>query len=275
MKKVILLLLLLPIVFTSKAAVTSPVTIDLWPNGAPTQSVDPADTARVYVYLPPRDIATGRAVVICPGGGYAMLAVDHEGNGWAPFFNEMGIAAIVLKYRLPHGVTRVPIEDAEEAIRLVRRNARQWGIDPGQVGIMGSSAGGHLASTIATHATGDAAPDLQILFYPVITMDAGLTHRGSRQNLLGKDPDPSMVAEYSNELHVADQTPPAFIVLTNDDATVPPLNSIHYYEQLCEHHIDASLHVYPSGGHGFGVRLSFPYHLELLLDLKAWLAALE
>ena len=123
-----------------------PIVVDLWPNGAPTRSVDPHDTARVFVYLPEVRHVTGRAIVICPGGGYSGLAIDHEGNGWAEFFTGQGIATIVLKYRMPHGDRDIPIEDAMEAMRLVRRNSKEWHIDSGQVGIMGSSAGGHLAS---------------------------------------------------------------------------------------------------------------------------------
>ena len=143
---------------------------NLWPQGAPNSNGDAADSAKVWVYLPKKEEATGRAVVICPGGGYQHLAMNHEGHDWAPFFNNMGIAAIVLKYRMPHGEHEVPVSDAEEAMKLVRRNAQAWNINPGDVGIMGSSAGGHLASTVATHATGDALPDFQILFYPVITI---------------------------------------------------------------------------------------------------------
>ena len=131
--------------------------IILWPNGAPTSNGVATDTAKVYVSLPNAKRATGRCIVICPGGGYSHLAMNHEGRDWAPFFNNMGIATVVLKYRMPHGVHQVPLEDAEEAMRLVRRNAKAWNINPDQVGIMGSSAGGHLASTLATHSRGDAA----------------------------------------------------------------------------------------------------------------------
>ena len=153
--------------------------INLWPQGPAEKSSDRADTAKVWVYLPPKAEATGRAVVICPGGGYSHLAMNHEGHDWAAFFNNMGIAAVVLKYRMPHGDCDVPVSDAEEAVRLVRRNAANWNIDPHDVGIMGSSAGGHLASTVATRAKGDALPDFQILFYPVITMMPDITHKSS------------------------------------------------------------------------------------------------
>ena len=162
------------------------ITMELWPNGAPNASSDEKDKTELTVYLPDEKKATGRAVVCCPGGGYTHLAMDHEGHQWAPFFNSQGIALIVLKYRMPHGNRMIPISDAEEAMKTVRRRASEWHINPADVGIMGFSAGGHLASTIATHSTGDAAPNFQILFYPVITMDLGFTHKGSHDNFLGE-----------------------------------------------------------------------------------------
>ena len=146
--------------------------------------------------------------------------MNHEGRDWATFFNNMGIATVVLKYRMPHGVSTIPLEDAEEAMRLVRRNAKQWNINPEQVGIMGSSAGGHLASTLATHSKGDAAANFQILFYPVITMDPNYTHRGSHDNLLGKEAKKKTERDYSNDLQVTRVTPRAFIALSDDDHAV-------------------------------------------------------
>lgn len=248
-----------------------PIVVDLWPNGAPTRSVDPHDTARVFVYLPEVRHVTGRAIVICPGGGYSGLAIDHEGNGWAEFFTGQGIATIVLKYRMPHGDRDIPIEDAMEAMRLVRRNSKEWHIDSGQVGIMGSSAGGHLASVIATKGKGDAAPNFQVLFYPVITMNPGFTHRGSHDNLLGKDARKKLEHEYSTDRQVTRVTPRAFIALSDDDHTVLPANGVNYYLACYRHDVRATLHVYPTGGHGWGIKQSFPYHIEMLLDLKAWL----
>ena len=243
----------------------------LWPDGAPTSNGDPTDTAKVFVSLPKADRATGRCIVICPGGGYSHLAMNHEGHDWAPFFNNMGIATVVLKYRMPHGVAQVPLEDAEEAMRLVRRNARQWNIDADQVGIMGSSAGGHLASTVATRSRGDAAANFQILFYPVITMDPGFTHRGSHDNLLGKDTKKKSERDYSNDLQVTRVTPRAFITLSDDDHAVLPANGVNYYFECYRHDVPASLHVYPSGGHGWGIRTSFAYHLEMMQELRTWL----
>lgn len=245
--------------------------IDLWPQGAPHPSSNAKDTAYVTVFLPEAAKATGRAVVICPGGGYTHLAMNHEGLEWGPVFNNMGIAVIVLKYRMPRGVKEVPFEDAEEAIRLVRRHAAEWKIDPRQVGIMGSSAGGHLAATTATHATGEAKPDFQILFYPVITMDRSFTHMGSHNALLGADASADMELKYSNEKQVTAQTPPAFIVLSNDDHVVPPLNGVSYYLACHSNKVPAVLHVYPTGDHGWGLRTSFAHHTEMLMELKSWL----
>ena len=245
--------------------------MNLWPQGAPNSNGDAADSAKVWVYLPKKEAATGRAVVICPGGGYSHLAMSHEGHDWAPFFNNMGIAAVVLKYRMPHGNREVPVSDAEEAMRLVRRNAQSWGVDAQDVGIMGSSAGGHLASTIATQATGDAAPDFQILFYPVITMMPDITHKGSHDNLLGPEAKKKDEHKYSNDLQVSRVTPRAYIALSDDDHVVLPANGVNYYIELYRHDVPATLHVYPSGGHGWGNRDSFMFHNEMQLDLKAWL----
>lgn len=245
--------------------------IDLWPQGAPHPSSNAKDTAYVTVFLPEAAKATGRAVVICPGGGYTHLAMNHEGLEWGPVFNNMGIAVIVLKYRMPRGVKEVPFEDAEEAIRLVRRHAAEWKIDPRQVGIMGSSAGGHLAATTATHATGEAKPDFQILFYPVITMDRSFTHMGSHDFLLGADAPAELERQFSNEKQVNSQTPRALIVVSGDDHVVPPLNSISYYLTLQANGVPAALHVWPTGDHGWGLRSSFAYHAEMLMELKTWL----
>ena len=269
-KNMILTTLLLA-AFTVSASAQKTFDINLWQKGAPNSNGDPTDTAKVKVFLPEERQNTGRCVVICPGGGYQHLAMNHEGYDWAPFFNNMGITAIVLKYRMPHGNTEVPISDAEEAIKLVRRNASAWKIKVNEVGIMGSSAGGHLASTLATHSKGDAKPDFQILFYPVITMMPDITHKGSHDNLLGKDAKKKDEKLYSNDAQVSRATPRAFIALADDDHTVLPINGVNYYTELYRHDVPASLHVYPSGGHGFGIREKFKYHNEMELELKAWL----
>ena len=245
--------------------------MNLWSGSAPNDNGDSRDTAKVTVYLPDEKEATGRAVVICPGGGYSHLAIDKEGHDWAPFYNNMGIAAIVLKYRMPNGNHEVPVSDAEEAMKLVRRNAKAWNVKEDQVGIMGSSAGGHLASTLATHSKGEAKPDFQILFYPVITMMPDITHKGSHDNFLGKDAKKKDEKEYSNDAKVSRATPRAFIALCDDDHAVLPANGVNYYTELYRHDVPASLHVYPTGGHGFGMRESFRYHTEMELELRAWL----
>lgn len=254
-------------------------TMELWPNGAPNTNGDDKDKAELTVYLPDAKKATGRAVLCCPGGGYTHLAMDHEGHQWASFFNNQGIALIVLKYRMPHGDRFVPISDAEEAMKTVRRNAAAWHINPSDVGIMGFSAGGHLASTIATHSAGDAAPNFQILFYPVITMDPGYTHKGSRDNFLGTFGDgkkdqkemKKLEADYSNDLQVNRTTSRAFLALSDDDKAVPAANGFNYYQQLYKHDVPASIHIYPTGGHGWGYRESFAFHYNVIFELKAWL----
>ena len=245
--------------------------IYLWQDKAPHHSDDAQDSAYVFVYLPAEKQATGRAVVVCPGGGYGHLSMDNEGHNWASFYNNMGIAAIIVHYRMPHGDRRIPIEDAEQAIRLVRSNAEEWHINPNDIGISGFSAGGHLASTIATHSKGDAAPNFQILFYPVITMDPAFTHKGSHDNFLGKDAKKKHEQEYSNDLQVTDRTPRAWIALSDDDHAVLPANGVNYYLELYRHDVPASLHVYPSGGHGWGANNGFLFHNEMELELRAWL----
>jgi len=273
MKKMMITALLL--MMTAMAFAQKGIKIDLWPSGAPNDNGDPADKAELTVYLPDAKKATGRAVVCCPGGGYSHLAMDHEGHQWATFFNSKGIALIVLKYRMPHGKRQVPVADAEEAIKTVRRNAAEWHINPSDVGIMGFSAGGHLASTIATHAKGHAAPNFQILFYPVITMDPAFTHKGSHDNFLGtnlsKKEAKKLEFEYSNDLQVNRTTPRAFIALSDDDRSVPAANGFNYYAECYRHDVPASIHVYPTGGHGWGYRETFAYHYQMIFELKAWL----
>lgn len=244
--------------------------VNLWDAKTPNKN-GLQDTAYIKVFLPDAKRATGRAVVICPGGGYARLAMDHEGTQWAPFFNNMGIAAIVLHYRMPNGNVKVPISDAEEALRTVRRNAKNWHINASDVGIMGFSAGGHLASIIATQSKGDAKPNFQILFYPVITMMQGYTHQGSHDNLLGYNASKKDEQKYCSDLQVTRVTPRACLLLSDDDHAVLPINSVNYYAELYRHDVPASIYVYPTGGHGWGMNTSFAYHSEMLLNLKGWL----
>ena len=219
------------------------------------------------VFLPPKGKGNGMAVVVCPGGGYSHLAMGHEGMEIARSLNEMGVAAFVLKYRLPSDETMIdktigPLQDAQRAIQLVRQRSGEWGVNPVRVGIMGFSAGGHLASTAGTHfgkavidnaANISLRPDFMVLLYPVISFSDSIGHRGSRDNLIGKNPPAPLLQEYSNELQVTAQTPPAFIVHAEDDRTVPVANSIHFYESLLHNKVPAELHLYPAGGHGFGL----------------------
>jgi acetyl esterase/lipase len=238
----------------------------LWPAGAP-GALGTADKDRptLKAYLPSVDTATGAAVVICPGGGYGMLA-EHEGDHYARFLAENGVAAFVLKYRLGADGYRHPamLQDAARAVRLVRSEAPDWGVNPHKVGIMGSSAGGHLASTLLTHFdAGDPAapdpvdrlssrPDLGILCYAVITMGE-FTHQGSKANLLGKDPSPELVRLLSNELQVTSQTPPCFIWHTWEDSAVPVENSLQFAAALRKAGVPGDLHIYEKGDHGIGL----------------------
>jgi len=268
---------------TAMTFAQGPINIDLWPNGMPNSNgIDktPFDDTKnnfkptIRVFLPAKEKANGMALVCCPGGGYSHLAMDHEGYDWAPFFNDLGIAYIVLKYRMPHQVTDVPISDAKEALRLVREHAAEWMVDPKKVGIMGSSAGGHLASTIATHSTPETAPNYQVLFYPVVSMQAGVTHQGSHDGLLGRGASAETNNLYSNAQQVTAQTSPAIMLLSDDDRAVIPQNSIEYYAALKKAGVKASIHIYPSGGHGWGNRTSFRYHNSMLSDLKDWITSL-
>jgi acetyl esterase/lipase len=238
----------------------------LWPNGAPgALGKADKDIPTLTPYWPDPAKATGAAIVICPGGGYGGLA-GHEGDHYARFLNESGIAGLVLKYRLGSGGYRHPVmlQDAARAVRMVRAQASEWKLDPKHIGIMGSSAGGHLASTLLTHfddgrpdATdpierASSRPDLGILCYAVITMGE-YTHRGSRSNLLGNDPSPELIRELSNELQVTKDTPPCFIWHTYEDSAVPVENSLHFAEALRKAGVPFDLHVYQKGQHGIGL----------------------
>lgn len=220
---------------------------------------------------------TGRAVVILPGGGYSHLAIGHEGHDWAPFFNQQGIALFVVTYRMPAGNREIPMGDARQAMLTVRDSADAWGINPRDVGLMGSSAGGHLASTLATHEEYASRPNFSILFYPVISMEKGKGHEGSRMQFLGADADNAEVwRNFSNQNMVRRHlTPPAIIITANDDNVVPPVtNGIAYYSAMQQQGNDCTLHVYKEGGHGFGCRTSWPHHYQMMNDLTQWLREL-
>lgn len=245
--------------------------VNLYSGRAPYSNGDAADTAKVKIFLPKESEATGRAVVICPGGAYAFLSMQTEGTDWGEFFQNQGIAAIVLKYRMPHGNPNVPISDAEQAMKLTRLNASSWKINRNDVGIMGFSAGGHLAAMLATASVGEAKPNFQILFYPVISMIEGYGHTKSMENLLGSHAGKRDQRKYSADMNVSRVTPRAFIALSDDDQTVPPANGVNYYSELYRNGVHGSLHVYPGGGHGWGSKIGFRYHEEMMMDLKAWL----
>ena len=220
-------------------------------------------------YLPPKERSSGTAVIICPGGGYSVLAAAHEGSDVAKEFMKNGVAAFVLKYRIPDDATMRskeigPLQDAQEAIKMVREHAGEWNIDTGRIGIMGFSAGGHLASTAGTHYSKavienknntSLRPDFMLLIYPVISFDDSIGHRGSRDNLIGKNPSEEKKNLYSNELQITANTPPAFLVHASDDDVVNVENSIVFYESLIKHKVPAELHIYQNGGHGFGMHL--------------------
>lgn len=217
------------------------------------------------VYLPSKERASGAAVIICPGGGYHVLLINREGRNIAREFNKQGVAAFVLKYRLPDDKIMTdksigPLQDAQRAIQLIRQRAGEWQIDPNKIGIMGFSAGGHLAATAGTHFEKalidnkkgtSLRPDFMILIYPVISFLDSIGHIGSREFLLGKTPSPDQIRYFSNEYHVTGSTPPAFITLAGDDTVVPITNSFIFYDALKKNSIPAELHVYSSGEHGF------------------------
>lgn len=229
--------------------------------------------ANMVGYLPEKP--TGKAVVGCPGGGYTGLSMQNEGHDWAEYFNRQGIAYFVLTYRMPKGDRQLPISDAEKAMTTVRDSANVWDINPLDVGIMGFSAGGHLASTISTHSEFAARPNFSILFYPVISMNEKESHKGSCLNFLGMEgqKDGKLVKQYSNQHAVRRHlTPPAIILTANDDRTVPPVtNGLAYYSAMRREGNDCALYIYPTGGHGFGYRSSFTYHQQMLNDLTTWL----
>jgi acetyl esterase/lipase len=241
----------------------------LWPNGAPgAKGTADGDKPSLTIYLPEKEKTTGAAVVIFPGGGYGHLAVDHEGHQIAQWLNSIGVAGFIVKYRHRNSGAGyghpAPIQDAQRAIRMVRSRAKEWGVDPGRIGIIGFSAGGHLASTAGTHFNtrysepvdeidrSSCRPDFMILMYPVISFTEWYTHKGSRDNLLGRNPDKDLVESFSNEKQVTPETPPTFLVHADDDKVVPAENSVAFYLALRKAGVPAEMHIYEKGGHGFG-----------------------
>jgi len=259
-------------------------TINLWPNGIPNSIANSNYIEReemkgdelnkifqvtvptLSVFLADQEKVNGTAVVICPGGGYSYVTFQKEGIKVAKWLNSLGISAFILKYRLPsdsimENKTIGPLQDVQEALRTVRRNANKWNINLDKIGVIGFSAGGHLASTLSTHYRDNiyvhdsisAKPDFSILIYPVISMDSTIAHQGSKKNLLGIKPSQSMVEFYSNELQVDSLTPTTFLVHATNDKSVPVENSIRYYMALKNHSVPVEMHIYETGGHGFGL----------------------
>lgn len=265
---IVIILLLLLNGFSLKSFAQRHIELPLWPEK---EGIEDYNEALLKVYLP--DEGNGMAVITCPGGSYTYLALEKEGSDFASFYNEQGIALIVLKYRMPNGRANVPLEDAIKAMRMVNEKLAEWHINKNKIGIMGASAGGHLASTLATHFGNDTRPAFQILLYPVISMKKEITHKGSQTCLLGDNPANELIEYYSNELQVTDQTPPAFIVLSHDDGVVSSLNSVYYYTALKNNNIYSELHIYPTGGHGWALLDSFAYKREWSTALKKWLTS--
>ncbi|WP_214072197.1 alpha/beta hydrolase [Mucilaginibacter sp. dw_454] len=297
MKLFTVTLLLMTIATSTFAQGTAPA-IPLYPDGVINSKPTPATyiesiTGDMHVsdvsiptltpFFPEKGKANGSAVIICPGGGYGILAIGHEGYAVAKEFNKIGIAAFILKYRLPSDLIMInktigPLQDAQTAIMIVRKNAAQWGINPQKIGILGFSAGGHLASTAGTHFNKpvidnqgiSVRPDFMVLAYPVITFAEATTHKGSVINLLGTMPTQAQIDYFSNELQVAADTPPTFLMQAGDDGAVPVANSIMFYQALQKNKVKTELHLFQAGGHGFG--LINPTTKELWFDWCAsWL----
>lgn len=296
-----------PVVFLSlvAASAAAPFKVKLWPGEPPgaiasqtykevvqyrdndpeKPRISKVTEPTLEVFLPPKEKATGAAVVICPGGGYAVLAYDHEGIQIAKWFNEIGIAGIVLKYRLPHDEIMKdksvgPLQDVQEALRTARRRAAEWGYAPDKIGVMGFSAGGHLAGTATTmyaekvYAPADATsarPDFSILVYGVLSFDPSITHGGSSKNLLGAGASREQLDRFSNELRVDANTPPTFLIHAQDDKTVPVENSLRFFQAMKKAGVPGELHVHEKGGHGFGLGVNKGSPAHWPVALQAWL----
>lgn len=242
---------------TLRLSAAEPIVMQLYP--------DSPESPTLYVYPAPE--GTGTAIISCPGGAYGWYAMDHEGHEFAPWLNDNGVTYAVLQYRLPQGRNEVPSADAREAIRVMRSHAADWNAT--KVGIMGFSAGGHLAATVATHATGDERPDFHILFYPVISMNPSYTHQLTHDNLLGDSATVALESYYSNELQVSATTPPALIFSSWDDDAVSIDHTLNYSRAMAAAGVSASVYIFPTGGHGWGFHDTFPYKpvwQQLFLD---------
>jgi len=285
--------------------ISSSFTLPLWPDGIPNKKgesktetpkikepgltfIENVHTPEIEIFLPSAGNSSGKAVIICPGGGYEGVAYDWEGTDIAKMMNSKGVAGIVLKYRLPDSDVFsdshvVPLQDAQRALRITRYRAKEWNIDPDKIGIMGFSAGGHIASTLAKRFDEEtvkdiapidlisARPDFLILIYPVISMYDPVTHKGSRDALLSKDADQNLLKRYSNEIDVNIKTPPAFIVHSADDDTVPVENSISFFTALKNKGIPVEMHIFPYGGHGYSLAINKGSHSTWPQRLFEWM----
>ena len=255
------LLLLMTVIFVGVIVVKNSVIHVQLPHGAV-----------LHVLPDHRNNHVDGAVIICPGGGYSFLAKWIEGYWWFPFFYMQGYTPAMLEYRMPKQDCLSPMIDGSEAVCMMRQHAKEWHFDENNVGIMGFSAGGHLASTIIVTDKDSVRPNFSILFYPVISMTKDLAHIGSHNQLLGEDASEELEAQYSNELHVSEKTPPTYLAFSSDDRCVKIQNSIRFRDEMLAKNRPVTLHVYPTGDHGWGYRLSFEYHRQMLKDLSEWLS---
>ena len=265
-------------------------TIKVWNNKkAPHSNEETKDESRnkagnflhtsqtvLYLFKADKKKATGQGVVICPGGGYSAVCIEREGFKLAEYFQSIGITAVVLKYRLPnYGHKEVPLEDAQEALRYLRKYGKRWKVDPKKVGIAGSSAGGHLAAYTSNFTSNEEKPAFSVLFYPVINGESCMTHQGTFERLLGKNHAPYLREYYSLDNRVSPTTPPTILILSNNDLTVPPISSILYYKALKHYGVKSAMHVYPEGGHGWVGRENFRYKEAWQRHLKQWMEELN
>ncbi len=270
----------------SQKPVESRFTVKVWENGAEesngitkeeffkndSSDVYNVSEAEINLFLVQGEENTGKMVLICPGGAYGMQAIRKEGWAMAEWLNKEGVNAAVLKYRLPNGNKEIPLKDAKKAMTILRANSSKWGYDAAQIGVCGYSAGGHLASTLATKYDKDSRPDFQILFYPVISFEDSLTHRGTRMNLLGESfRNHDLIDEFSNEKHITPETPKAILFHSLDDGAVTPTNSFVYKEALDRNNVECQLHTYPVGNHGWGTLKGFTYYNDWTRNLSIWL----
>jgi acetyl esterase/lipase len=282
MKKVFITMVLAALCATVGA---QSLEIKLWPDGAAEDNgiteperrdanwnVYNISEASMFVWPADKKVNTGQAMLICPGGGYSGEAAGHEGRQFAEWFAANGITAVVLKYRLPNHHSEIPLADAMQAMKLLRERAAEWGVNPARIGVMGFSAGGHLASTLLTHYDGpDSRPDFGILYYPVISMGE-ITHGGSRGNLLGPNPPTKLVELYSIELQVTGDTPPTMIFFSNDDSGVNPRNGVLFYNALRANKVEAAMYIFPTGEHGWGFNPDFRYHEPMKTLTLDWIS---